>query len=47
MVIRDFHSVSVGAAPVEANSVLIINPYAVLTAPITVEFLQPVSGRDL
>jgi len=47
MIVRDFHFVSIVSAPFEANSVLIVDSYAVLPKPITVQFLQPVSGRNL
>ena len=47
MVIRDFNCASVGTAPFEAYSVLIVDSNAVLSLPVTVQFLQPVSRRDL
>ena len=47
MVIRNLHIVSVGYVPVEANSVLIVDSYTVLTLSVTAQFLQPVAGREL
>ena len=46
MVIRDFNFVSVGTSPFKADPVLIVDSYAVLSLPITVQFLQPVSRWD-
>jgi len=47
MVVRDFYFVSIGSPPYEANSVLIVDSYAVLSLPVAMQFLQPVSERDL
>jgi hypothetical protein len=46
MVVGYFYIVSIGSTPFETNSVLIVDSYAVLTLPIAMQFLQPVSGRD-
>src|SRR2546423_10337823 len=46
MVIRDLHFIGIMALPNEANLVLVIDPNAVLPAPVTMQFLQPVSGRN-
>lgn len=46
MVVRDFYFVSVRGAPFEANSVLIVDSYAVLTLAIAAQLRQPVPGWD-
>jgi hypothetical protein len=47
MVIRDFHVVSIWSTPNEADSVLIVDSYAVLPLPVTVQLFQPISGWNL
>jgi hypothetical protein len=44
MVIGNLHIVSVGAAPYEADSVLIIDPNAVLTLPVAAKFSSRFPG---
>src|SRR5580704_4188139 len=45
VIIRNFHVVSVVTAPVKADSILIVDPNAVLALAITAQFFQPVSRR--
>ena len=46
VVINDFNIEEVIAFDLKANPVLIINPNAVLSLPVSIEFLQTVCGRD-
>lgn len=46
MVIRNFHIISVAVAPFEADSVLIIDPDAVLAPAITLEGFHPVTRQS-
>jgi hypothetical protein len=43
MLIGYFHIVSVVIAPHETDSVLIVDPYAALSSPITTQFLETVA----
>jgi len=46
MVITDFHVVRIVViAPNKADTVLIVDPYAVLAAPVSPEGLKPVTRR--
>jgi hypothetical protein len=47
MVICDFNFAGFSLPPYEADAVLIIDPDAVLSLALTVQRLQPVSGRHL
>jgi len=44
MVVHNFNAVSVSAAPHEADTPLVVDPYAVLPVPVTAERLQPICG---
>jgi len=46
MVIRDFDVVRIPGLPVEADSILVVDPDAVLPLPIATEPLKAVSGRN-
>jgi len=47
MAVDDFHIVGVDVPPPEADVILIIDSDAVLALALTVQSLQPVSGRNI
>jgi hypothetical protein len=47
MVVGDFYFIGIGAAPLETNSVLIVNSYAVLAPSASMQLFEPVSRRDI
>jgi hypothetical protein len=46
VVIDDLNVIGIAFAPTEANSVLIIDTYAVLPLPASSEFFEPVPRRS-
>jgi len=46
MIIYDFNIVSVSLAPTEADTPLVIDPNAVLSLPVSSQFLKAISWRD-
>jgi hypothetical protein len=46
MIVYDFNIVSVPLAPTEADTPLVIDPNAVLSLPVSSQFLKAISWRD-
>lgn len=46
MIVYDFNVVSVPLSPTEADAPLVIDPNAVLSLPVSGQFLKAVSRRD-
>ncbi|GAA1633772.1 hypothetical protein GCM10009700_21190 [Brevibacterium sanguinis] len=46
VVVNDLHLLRTGAGPHEADPLLVVDPDAVLSGPITLEGLEPIAGRD-
>jgi hypothetical protein len=46
MIVYDFNIVSVSIAPTEADTPLVIYPNAVLSLPVSYQFLKTISRRD-
>jgi hypothetical protein len=44
MVVHNFDAASISAAPQKADTPLVVDPYAVLPAPVAAERLQPIRG---
>jgi hypothetical protein len=46
VVVGDFNLVDIAVPPIKADSILVVDPNAMLPFPISTKTLQPVSGRD-
>lgn len=46
MVVDDFDVVCVSIQPAETDAPLVVDAYAVLSLPVTLERLQPITGRN-
>jgi hypothetical protein len=46
VIVRDFHIISVAIPPPKADSILVVDPDAVLPSAITLESFQPVSWES-
>jgi hypothetical protein len=46
MVVRYLYGIGIVSPPVKTNSKLIVDPDTVLSLPVAMHLLQPVSGRD-
>jgi len=47
MIIRNLYSARTAVAPDKANSILVVDPDAVLSGSISAQGFQPVAGWDL
>jgi hypothetical protein len=46
VIVRYFDIVSILLMPHEANPILVVDPDAVLPMPVSLEFFQPIAGRN-
>ncbi len=46
MIVYDFNVAGVAAPPLEADPPSVVDAYAVLAGPISLQFLKPIRGRD-